>query len=406
MKMYDLTIDLISKYLDTRDSITKVIEKIKSEVDTGHIAFYPCSRYANMIVREIKNTEPALFLRVEAFFDKSEEAKSDTGANVYNLKKLSDMKGNISLLVVCSNTFYERELKDLQKISGYNGKMIKTSYFDISVPTQNSDKILSDIEKVYNLLEDRKSRIVYLVTWLSRVLNDVNITYLFESEKNVEIKGKTTKYKNYRLDGLDDLCAQELHAEIYKMRYVYPESGDIVLDIGGYKGDSAIFFADSVTQKGKVFVFEPIIQNYKKLVDNINLNNLADVIIPINKGLSDKPTTMRATSSKSGAPWAFLSESEGNEVVKVTTIDDFVERKALKKLDFIKIDVEGFEYKVLSGGKKTICHFNPKLSIPLYHKSSDLTVLPLLVKELGNYKFYIRCKIEGAFGINLYCKKK
>lgn len=406
MKLYDLTMDVIAKYLDTKDTIAKVIEKIKIEAGgSGRFAFYPCSRYANMIVREIKRTEPELFSRIEAIFDKSEEAKSDTGVKVYKLSVLPTLKERISFMVVAHNTFCDYGVKDLRQIAGYNGKLIKTSYFDITLGSKNKDELLSSVEEIYNLLQDDKSKAVYLSAWLSRALNDHVVTSLFESEEEIAIDGKMTLYKNFKIKELGVACAQELYCEIYKMRYVYPEPGEYVFDIGAYKGDSAIFFADSVGGAGKVFAFEPTQKNFKVLVDNVASNNLSKIIVPVNKGISDKSGTMGALTFDWGAPSSFISDEEGNEQVQITTIDEFVKENSLKKLDFIKMDVEGLEYQVISGGAISIKRFTPKLAIPLYHNTSDLVDLPLLVKKIADYKFYMRYKIEGAFGITMYCIK-
>lgn len=405
MKTYDLTVEVISKYFDNKDTIEKVIEKIRAAGDGARIAFYPCSKYANMIVKKIKQNDPQLLSRIDAFLDKSDSAKSDTGVNVYRLDKIAELKKTVSLVVVAHNTYYDSGLKEL-RCAGYNGKVIKTSYFDISLPDKSRDELLADVKKVFELLEDEKSKAVYLATWLSRALNDDRLLYLFEGEKNIKIDGQITQYKSYKIKDLGDECARELYAEIYKMRYVYPEPGEVVLDIGAYKGDSAIFFADGVGQSGKVFAFEPTSRNFATLVENINLNNFSSVIVPVNKGLSDKAGTLKALTFDWGAPSSYVSDKDGNEEVQITTIDRFIDEEKLRKLDFIKMDVEGLEEKVISGGEKTIKEYMPKMAVPLYHNTSDLTILPLLVNKIGDYKFYIRSKIEGPFGVMMYCLKK
>jgi len=70
------------------------------------------------------------------------------------------------------------------------------------------------------------------------------------------------------------------------------------------------------------------------------------------------------------------------------------------------MDVEGQEYDVILGAQETIKRFTPKVVIPLYHNTSDLFAIPLLMNEIGKYKLHMRCKIEGPFGINLYCIRK
>ena len=398
--------DVVGHYLKKRDTIQGVIERIKKEAPNGSIYFYPCSKYANMLIGEIKRRDRALFSRIKGIFDKFEEARCNSGIEIHDLGKLSDIKSGISLLVVAVTNFCKGALDDFQELSEYNGKMLKASYFDISLPETADEKVLFDIRRVYGLLEDSKSKMIYLLTWLSRALNDAGIFSIFDDEKGEEAKGGVTRYKNYTLKGLSDIIARELQCELYSMKYVRPEPGDIVFDIGGYKGDTALFFADAVGKRGKVFTFEPVRKNYMDIVDNVSLNGLGHIIVPINKGASYISGTVKAMVVEPGAAWSFIDEFNGNEAVEMTTIDEFVREKNVSRVDFIKIDVEGWEENAISGAKDTIKLFKPKLVVSLYHKTSDLIVLPLAISELEDYKLYIRCKMEGPFGINMYCVKR
>lgn len=407
MKFLDHAKHIISDYAQSRDTIPKVIQKITPFAQSGQIAFYPCGRYTNMLINELKRQSPELFPAIKGCFDKSSEAKTESGVPVYDISKLRKFKKEISLLVVASNTFYIRELRDIEKFAVYDGNMMKTSYFDISLSEEfNGKTILALIQEVYDALEDQKSKTTYLVTWLSRALNDESLTYLFEGENENPAGGADVVYRNYKLKGLDKNCAKELRAEIYKMRHVYPCRGDVVLDIGAYKGDSAIFFAGHIGGKGKIYAFEPTKSNYADLKNNVARNKLNDIIIPLNKGCAGKSGRLRAVSVKSGAPWAFLSDSEGSESVEVVSVDDFIAENGIDKLDFIKMDVEGMERDVIMGAMKTINRFKPRLAIPLYHNTSDLITIPLLISRLKDYRLYIRCKLEGPFGVTLYCAPK
>ena len=84
-------------------------------------------------------------------------------------------------------------------------------------------------------------------------------------------------------------------------------------------------------------------------------------------------------------------------------LDTLIKKERLRYVDFIKIDVEGFESDVLTGAKTVIQTFKPKLAIALYHKSSDLTELPRLVRSLGDYRLYVRSNMDGPFGLTLFC---
>ncbi len=58
-------------------------------------------------------------------------------------------------------------------------------------------------------------------------------------------------------------------------------------------------------------------------------------------------------------------QSADGAIVALTTLDNFCENNDIKRLDFMKIDVEGHEEKVLQGGKRVIRENRPLLLIEL-----------------------------------------
>ena len=61
---------------------------------------------------------------------------------------------------------------------------------------------------------------------------------------------------------------------------------------------------------------------------------------------------------------------------------------------------------VLVGGKLSIQHFKPRMAVTMSNKTSHLLELPLFVDELGGYELFMRSKMEGPFGITLFCRPK
>lgn len=70
----------------------------------------------------------------------------------------------------------------------------------------------------------------------------------------------------------------------------------------------------------------------------------------------------------------------------MTTIDHFFSSNDMKKVDFIKLDVEGSEINALKGGQRTISICMPKLAISIYHKPNDLFEILNFVKLI--FPFY------------------
>jgi len=139
----------------------------------------------------------------------------------------------------------------------------------------------------------------------------------------------------------------------------------ICIDVGANIGTLSLAFAD-IANEGRVYSIEVGNDNYQYLTENIKQNGF-DNIVPIYKAVSDYNGTATFNYIDEVAGCSFISTTgieEGvQEEVEVTTLDDIVEELELKKVDFIKIDVEGGERKALLGSEKTIDKFHPILLI-------------------------------------------
>lgn len=181
----------------------------------------------------------------------------------------------------------------------------------------------------------------------------------------------------------------ELHQENTKIK---AEENDVVIDCGGCYGDTALYFASKVGEKGKVHVFEFINDNLLLLNKNISMNmELAKRIKLIeNPVWSESGKKLFYTSN---GPGSFVSDRpfDGYTHETVTlSIDDYLEKNIIDRVDFIKMDIEGAELNSLKGSVKTLKKFKPKLSIALYHNTMDFDTIPRFINDLNlGYKFYL-----------------
>ena len=182
-------------------------------------------------------------------------------------------------------------------------------------------------------------------------------------------------------------------------KVIKAETDDVVIDAGGCWGDTALFFANEVGAKGKVYVFEFIPNNIGIMQKNLSLNiDLEKRIEIIPQPLWNEPDTKIYFKDFGPASEVRSEPFEGMDGESVTTtIDDLVKDKQLEKVDFIKMDIEGAETNAIKGAAETIKKFKPKLAITLYHSVEDFERIPKLVKELvPAYKFYFsHCTIHS-----------
>jgi FkbM family methyltransferase len=136
-------------------------------------------------------------------------------------------------------------------------------------------------------------------------------------------------------------------------------SGDVFFDIGSNIGLFSLHASVIVGESGKIIAFEPTPDSFKKLVENIELNNIKN-ILPVNIGLSDKKGFLELNISGNGYDaWNSFANLNDNyyiekRAVEVLTLDDFIAQNNISKINLIKLDVEGWELFVIRGGENYI----------------------------------------------------
>ena len=132
-------------------------------------------------------------------------------------------------------------------------------------------------------------------------------------------------------------------------------SGDVVLDIGAHIGYYTLQFANLVGSTGKVYAFEPEPKNFELLKKNVQINKHDNVVL-IQKIVSDKDGIVEFFISKfdSIGNKLFKSNEAGSSIkIESTTLDEYF-KDLKKKIDFIKMDIQGGEGKAILGMKNLL----------------------------------------------------
>jgi FkbM family methyltransferase len=292
------------------------------------------------------------------------------------------------------------------------GNIQESAFEDLKI---NYD--LGGLEFTYHLLNDEYSREMLLRVVVARVMGPLKARfplyyshiwkYYYEldrlQESNSPIHVAIWDFYLYDLRKLGfDIKLYYMKAGIFtkflleQYKYknlVFAEEGDYVLDGGACYGDTGLYFAERVKDKGKVFSFEFIKENIKYFRKNMELNPEKHGIIE----LIERPLW-----SNSGTQFSAIESGPGSRLSNVTddakhtqpfstiSIDDFVAQNKIGKIDFIKLDIEGAELEALKGAVETLTKHKPRLAICLYHKNSDFWEIPRFLKELvPQYEFYL-----------------
>lgn len=158
-------------------------------------------------------------------------------------------------------------------------------------------------------------------------------------------------------------------------RRTHHGDGVVVIDCGANIGVHTIDWATSMTNWGSVVAIEAQERIYYALAGNIALNNCFNAVA-LHAAVSSESGSMEIPNPNYLLPASFgsleLRQSNTNEfigqpvsynentvTVRKLALDEF----GLQRVDFIKIDVEGMEFEVLDGAKKTLQRSHPMMFI-------------------------------------------
>lgn len=151
--------------------------------------------------------------------------------------------------------------------------------------------------------------------------------------------------------------------ELPLMRFVGKTArpGWICIDAGANVGAVTLALAKLVGSEGKVYSFEPGKPNIERLRANLALNPELEKRVEVHPvGVGDKPGELR-WMEEPGNPGNAMLGSEGTHSVPIITLEDFARDNHIERVDFMKVDVEGMEFEVLTGARGLLEKLHPTL---------------------------------------------
>lgn len=178
------------------------------------------------------------------------------------------------------------------------------------------------------------------------------------------------------------------------------EPDDVFIDIGANIGTYSISASGCLDKEkgGTVYAFEPVSFVYNRLLENIELNKI-DNILPNKLGIIDENKTIElylSSQENLGMSSIFHHDTESGEKekVKAVKLDDFVSDNNIRKVNVIKIDIEGAEIFALKGMVKTLKKFRPVLLVEisenvLQGKTVSGNDVFNFMRDVGYFPYYI-----------------
>ena len=226
-----------------------------------------------------------------------------------------------------------------------------------------------------------------------------NFLVIFLGDKNRIIKRNDINYNVNLREGIDlgiflGIKNENSISNINKITNI--DEKKIIIDIGANVGSVSLPLA-KLFKNSLIISIEPTIYAFSKLKSNVSLNPILKKRINLlNMFVSNKKNKVKEVHSS----WSFLNNEKKHKVhlgilkktsLKTKKLDQICSK--FKKVDFIKIDVDGHELDVFKSGKKTIMKYKPYIYFEfapyLYREFGySAEILIKFIKNELNYVFY------------------
>ncbi|MEH2150759.1 FkbM family methyltransferase [Nostoc sp.] len=192
------------------------------------------------------------------------------------------------------------------------------------------------------------------------------------ADKNYLLLAQSTSVRNgysifKKIEQLDNsFSPYEISEQLLVSKIV--RAGMMVFDIGANIGDYSILFSKLVGVYGKVYSFEPTLSTFNKLKVRLT-NSKCNNVYPFQEAVySDNAQIEFNEFSEDFSAWNSIGRPQmldpqgsgkyvpivNTEIVETITLDSFCKNNDIKKIDYLKIDVEGAEIDVLQGATELL----------------------------------------------------
>ncbi|WP_440676615.1 FkbM family methyltransferase [Candidatus Pelagibacter sp. HIMB1593] len=139
----------------------------------------------------------------------------------------------------------------------------------------------------------------------------------------------------------------------------YLDADDLFVDIGANIGAYTILAA---SKNSKVIAVEPIPSSYEILKKNILLNDFSNTVDIYNVAISDKDESLKFSNNLDALNHVLVNGEKYSDIINIPAVklDQILNGRIPK---FIKIDVEGYESKVIDGAENIFSHNDLKCII-------------------------------------------
>lgn len=219
---------------------------------------------------------------------------------------------------------------------------------------------------------------------------------MFDLMQNFDIRQENDVFylRNEMLELVGSLTMLMCIRELRTGEYECDCKGKIVLDVGGFEGESAVYFWSKGAKK--IVIYEPVAVHIRAIRKNVALNRIVAEIHPSGIGAQNGTQTIHFNETDPG--FGILSKGENSVKIKITDVSKVIEESMAQ---IGKFDCEGAE-ESLVGIPAEILQKIPHYIIEVH----SLKIRDAIIKKFLNVGFYLEKEIpkSGEFSVLVFKK--
>jgi FkbM family methyltransferase len=224
------------------------------------------------------------------------------------------------------------------------------------------------------------------------------IDVVFTNDNNVLIKVDNTL--KISQEYVHRVGAEQLFRKIvnYMIQNNHIDKNKNIIDLGAWIGDNSLPWAKNIT--GIVYAIDPSPNNCSFMKETLKINNITNVNV-IQEIISDKEENLKIQAGNMNHG-EFIRNNNGTNAnkIKSKTLDSLYNENIISNIGFIHLDVEGMEYKIITGSKKLIEKDRPIVSYETHSRDNNIED----IKQYFISNNYTIFKIEEVCGVDASCR--
>lgn len=168
------------------------------------------------------------------------------------------------------------------------------------------------------------------------------------------------------------------------------KNDDTIIDIGGHIGLFTLF-CKQFSNAGKIFCYEPFIDNYKIFLDNVRMNNLNNVISS-NMAVSKIDGNVPIYLSDDESGHSMLEKNSNSIQVESISLKKIFDMNEIQRCNLLKLDCEGSEYEIIESLPENYFEKIDKLIIEYHFAKKYPELFTKLVEKLELVSFSVNIK--------------